>query len=83
MQKAAYFEIKSLKIKGTKLKSIVPIPMVEWNSYNNEVKIRFDIDIMPNAIELKQNFTQYALTDVMELNSKYNVLFIKVVVYAL
>ena len=77
MQKTAYFEIKEAKDKGYKMKSIVPIPMVEWNSYNNEVKIRFDIDIMPYLIELKQNFTQYALTDVMELNSKYSIIIYK------
>ena len=77
MQKTAYFEIKEFKDKGYKMKSIVPIPMVEWNSYNNEVKIRFDIDIMPYLIELKQNFTQYALTDVMELNSKYSIIIYK------
>src|SRR5574340_655278 len=77
MQKTAYFEIKEVKDKGYKMKSIVPIPMVEWNSYNNEVKIRFDIDIMPYLIELKQNFTQYALTDVMELNSKYSIIIYK------
>ena len=77
MQKTAYFEIKEVKDKGYKMKSIVPIPMVEWNSYNDEVKIRFDIDIMPYLIELKQNFTQYALTDVMELNSKYSIIIYK------
>lgn len=77
MQKTAYFEIKEAKDKGYKMKSIVPIPMVEWNSYNDEVKIRFDIDIMPYLIELKQNFTQYALTDVMELNSKYSIIIYK------
>ena len=77
MQKTAYFEIKEVKDKGYKMKSIVPIPMVEWNSYNDEVKIRFDIDIMPYLIELKKNFTQYALTDVMELNSKYSIIIYK------
>lgn len=77
MQKTAYFEIKEIKDKGYKMKNIVPIPMVEWNSYNDEVKIRFDIDIMPYLIELKQNFTQYALTDIMELNSKYSIILYK------
>ncbi|WP_332107362.1 replication initiation protein [Enterococcus saigonensis] len=26
---------------------------------------------MPYLIDLKQNFTQYAISDIMELNSKY------------
>lgn len=77
MQKTAYFEIKEKKGKGYKMKSIVPIPMVEWNSWNDEVKIRFDIDIMPYLIDLRKNFTQYALSDVMELNSKYSIILYK------
>ena len=32
---------------------------------------------MPYLIELKKNFTQYALSDVMELNSKYSIILYK------
>ena len=54
--------------------SIVPIPTIKWNSYNDEVMIEFNRHIMPYLIELKTNFTQYALTDIMELNSKYSII---------
>ncbi|MDB1685353.1 RepB family plasmid replication initiator protein [Enterococcus durans] len=77
MQKQAFFEIKEKKDKGFKMKSIVPIPYVEWNDYNDVVTIRFDIAIMPYLIELKNNFTQYALTDLVELNSKYSIILYK------
>lgn len=77
MQKQAFFEIKEHKDKGYKMKSIVPIPYVEWNSYNDAVKLQFQPQIMPYLIELKQNFTQYALSDVMELNSKYSIILYK------
>lgn len=77
MQKQAFFEIKEDKDKGYKIRSIVPIPTVEWNSYNDEVMIQFNSFIMPYLIELKQNFTQYALSDVMELNSKYSIILYK------
>lgn len=77
MQKTAYFEIKEVQDRGYKIKSIVPIPMVEWNSYNDKVKIRFDIDIMPYLIDLKKNFTQYALSDITDLNSKYSIILYK------
>ena len=56
---------------------IVPIPFVEWNSYNDEVKIEFHREIMPYLIELKEKFTQYALSDIMELNSKYSIILYK------
>ena len=77
MQKQAYFQIKEIKNKGYEMLSIVPIPTVKWNSYNDEVMIRFNPDIMPYLIDLKQNFAQYALSDVMELGSKYSIVLYK------
>ena len=77
MQKQAYFQIKEIKNKGYEMLSIVPIPTVKWNSYNDEVMIRFNPDIMPYLIDLKQNFTQYALSDVMESGSKYSIVLYK------
>lgn len=77
MQKQAFFEVREEKNKGYKMKSIVPIPYVEWTDYDDEVMIRFDQAIMPYLIELKQNFTQYAISDIMELNSKYSIVLYK------
>lgn len=77
MQKQAFFEIKEVKGKGYNVKSIVPIPYVEWNSYNDMVTLQFQPQIMPYLIDLKKNFTQYALSDVMELNSKYSIILYK------
>lgn len=77
MQKQAFFEIREEKNKGYKMKSIVPIPYVEWTDYDDEVTIRFDQAIMPYLIDLKQNFTQYAISDIMELNSKYSIILYK------
>ena len=77
MQKQAYFNIRQNKELGIEYESIVPIPTVKWNSYNDDVFIRFNPDIMPYLIDLKNNFTQYALSDVMELNSKYSIILYK------
>ncbi len=41
MQKQAYFKIKSNKKLGIEYESIVPIPYVKWNDYNDEVTIQF------------------------------------------
>ncbi|MEM5156984.1 replication initiation protein, partial [Enterococcus faecalis] len=48
MQKQAFFEIKQLKDnqKDFEMTSIVPIPTVKWNSYNDEVMIEFNRHIM-------------------------------------
>ena len=74
MQKQAFFQIKEEQGKGFKFKSIVPIPYVEWTGYNDEVKIEFHREIMPYLINLKKNFTQHALSDIAELNSKYSII---------
>ncbi|HCT8112729.1 TPA: RepB family plasmid replication initiator protein [Enterococcus faecalis] len=77
MQKQAYFEVREQTGTGFEFESIVPIPYIKWNDYNDEVTIRFDVAIMPYLIDLKKNFTQYALSDVMELNSKYSIIIYK------
>ena len=77
MQKQAFFQIKEEKDKGFSFKSIVPIPFVEWNDYNDEVKIEFSQHIMPYLVDMKKNFTQYAITDIMDLNSKYSIILYK------
>ena len=74
MQKQAFFQIKKEQNKGFKFISIVPIPYVEWTDYNDEVKIEFHREIMPYLINLKNNFTQHALSDIAELNSKYAII---------
>ncbi|WP_416432675.1 MULTISPECIES: RepB family plasmid replication initiator protein [Lactococcus] len=74
MQKQAFFQIKEEAGKGFKFKSIVPIPYVEWTDYYDEVKIEFHREIMPYLINLKKNFTQHALSDIAELNSKYSII---------
>ncbi|MGM0260586.1 RepB family plasmid replication initiator protein [Enterococcus sp. AZ102] len=74
MQKQAFFQIKEEAGKGFKFRSIVPIPYVEWTDYHDEVKIEFHREIMPYLINLKQNFTQHALSDIAELNSKYSII---------
>ncbi|MCT0506839.1 replication initiation protein, partial [Lactococcus cremoris] len=54
--------------------SIVPIPTVKWNSYNDDVMIQFNQFIMPYMIDLKAEFTQYKISELKELNSKYSII---------
>lgn len=77
MQEQAFFNVRQSTNKGMDFERIVPIPYIKWNDYNDEVTIEFNYRIMPYLIDLKQNFTQYALTDVMELNSKYSIILYK------
>lgn len=77
MQKQAYFEIREEKNKGFSFQSIVPIPYIEWNDYNDKVTVEFNHRIMPYLIELKNNFTQYQISELIDLNSKYSIVLYK------
>lgn len=77
MQQQAFFEIKEETNRGFNFTSINPLPVVRWNDYNDEVMIEFNRLIMPYLIDLKSNFTQYAIADIMELNSKYSIILYK------
>lgn len=77
MQKQAYFQIKENKELGLDFESIIPIPYIKWTDYNDEVMIQFTPQIMPYLIDLKRNFTQYAITDIMDLESKYSIILYK------
>lgn len=74
MQKQAFFKIKEKKEHGFEFENIVPIPYVKWTDYHDEVTIRFSAEIMPYLINLKKNFTQHALSDISELNSKHSII---------
>ena len=74
MQKQAYFKIKSNKALGIEYESIVPIPYVKWNDYNDDVMIQFSEHIMPYLINLKAEFTQYKISELRKLNSKYSII---------
>ncbi|MDM5142949.1 hypothetical protein ICE98_00020 [Lactococcus lactis] len=43
--------------------------------YNDEVKIEFHREIMPYLMQFSKEFTQHALSDIAELNSKVIPLF--------
>ncbi len=72
------FEVREINEKGKlNFKIISPISSSEWNDYDDVVAIKFTEDIMPYLIDLKRNFTQYLITDIMELNSKYSIVLYK------
>ncbi|SIO31784.1 Protein involved in initiation of plasmid replication [Carnobacterium alterfunditum] len=78
LHQQSIFEVKEENEYGKlKYKIISPISSSEWNDFDDNVRIKFTEDIMPYLIDLKRNFTQYLITDIMELNSKYSVILYK------
>lgn len=77
MQKQAYFNVRKVEGERLEFENIVPIPHIKWNNYNDAVSIRFDVAIMPYLIDLKENFTQIDMLDLIDLGSKYSVILYK------
>lgn len=77
MQKQAFFEIRETEGKKLRFRSINPLPTVTWTDYDDKVEVEFNKHIMPYLVELRENFTQYAISDIMELNSKYSIILYK------
>lgn len=78
LHKQSVFEVKERSEKGKwEFAIISPIERTWWNSYGDTVKIQFTNSIMPYLVDLKQNFTQYLITDIMELGSKYSIIIYK------
>lgn len=48
-----------------------------WKHEEDEIKIRFDFDIMPMLVNLKKNFLQYSVSDLNSLKSRYSMLMYK------
>ncbi len=53
------------------------INRIIWKHEEDEIKIRFDADIMPMLINLKKNFLQYSVADLNTLKSRYSMLMYK------
>ncbi len=73
------FEVREMNDHRNKFEYqvISPLEKTTWNDYSDIISITFTKLIMPYLIELKEKFTQYALSDIMELNSKYSIILYK------
>ena len=70
----AIFSMQEMnKRKGKyEYKIISPLEQTSWNDYEDSVSFKFTESILPYLVELKENFTQYLLSDIAKLNSKYS-----------
>lgn len=75
----AVFHISELNEKKGKYQYevISPLEKTAWNDYGNEVSFKFTESIMPYLVNLKNNFTQYYLSNIGKLNSKYSIILYK------
>ncbi len=59
---------------GTKTKTLIRwIEKPELEEDTDTVRIRLDSDLMPYLLQLKSNFTEYELLNILALRSKYSV----------
>lgn len=79
LHQQSVFEIREMNDHKNKFEYqvISPLEKTTWNDYNDIIEITFTNSIMPYLIELKSKFTQYALSDLVNLNSKYSIILYK------
>lgn len=79
LHQQSVFEIREHNKRRDKFEYqvISPLEKTVWNDYNDAISMTFTKSIMPYLIELKSKFTQYALSDLVELNSKYSIILYK------
>lgn len=75
----AVFSIRTMNERKKKYeyRIISPLEETSWNDYEDSVSFKFTESIMPYIIELKEKFTQYLLSDIAYLNSKYSIIIFK------
>ena len=56
---------------------ISPLERTSWNDYEDIVSFKFTESIFPYLIDLKGTYTQYLLSDIAQLNSKYSIIIYK------
>lgn len=66
-----------LTLPDNKKKLINVTSTLEWGDNTDSVQIEFNSKIMPYLVDLKKNFTQYQITDIKGLNSKYSLILFK------
>lgn len=80
LHRQALFFISEEKMDKKKKQTysvISPLAKTDWNDYSDNIYIKFTDDIMPYLIDLRANFTQYAILDVMNFRSKYSIIIYK------
>ena len=79
LHQQSVFEVREMNDHRNKFEYqvISPLEKTTWNDYSDIISITFTKSIMPYLIELKEKFTQYALSDIMELKSKYSIILYK------
>ena len=54
------------------------VDYAEIKEHSGEIKIHFSSSLEPYLLEQRENFTQYALIDILNLNSKYSIKFFEI-----
>ncbi|MBC2242233.1 RepB family plasmid replication initiator protein [Listeria booriae] len=76
-EQAAFHLSQQVDTNKFDMKIISPIEETRWNNYGDTVSIQFTSKILPYLIELKENFTQYLLSDIANLKNKHSIVIYK------
>ena len=82
LQKDAIFifekeEIKEVNGKERKVISnisIAPLSTIQWSNISDNLTIRLNPDIVPYISDLKRNFTNYPISDIIDFKSRHTII---------
>lgn len=70
----AIFEIRKMSDdESYKFVVMSPIVKTEWGNREDIIAIKFSEEVMPYLIDLKKNFTQYDVENILKLDKKYSI----------
>lgn len=81
LQKDAIFifekeEIKEINGKERKIisnTSVAPLSTIQWSNVSDNLTIRLNPDIVPYISDLKRNFTNYPIADIIDFKSRHTI----------
>lgn len=78
LHQQSVFKIRDGDKKGKIVYQVIsPFSATTWNSDDDKVRFKLTDEIMPYLFEMKTNYTEYALANMIKLNSKYSIILYK------
>ena len=77
MQNKTHVLLRIKKKRGYEFRSIVPIPTVVWNDYDDNIEFYFSREIIPYIAGMTKNFSRLNVKDIMEMKNRYGIIIYK------
>lgn len=78
LHQQSVFRIKEGEKRGRIVYQVIsPFASTKWDSDSDDISFKLTEEIMPYLFDLRENYTKMALSDMIEMNSKYSIVLYK------